>query len=281
MDVNQMIDFHQQKAALATISAIPVPKSEASEFGIIQVDNDGRMIGFAEKPEDPKEIPGRPGWCLASMGNYVFNSRFLVRELMNSVDKNKGYDFGQDILPAIFNDYPVYVYDFNTNIVPGESAHSRGYWKDVGTLEAFYQANLDICSVTPEFNLYNKQWPLRTTQENVPPAKFVFAGGGEGDPLGHALDSVVSGGCIISGATVKKCVLSQNVVINNNAYIENSVVFPDVTLGQNCKVRNAIIEKGVMIPEDFEVGYNTEQDAKLFHLTQDGIVVVPKKARFS
>ncbi len=280
MDVNQMIDFHQQKAALATISAIPVPKEEATDFGIIQIDNDGRMIGFEEKPEDPKEIPGRPGWCLASMGNYIFNSRFLVRELMNCVDRDQGFDFGNDILPAIFNDYPVYVYDFNTNIVPGESALSRGYWKDVGTLEAFYEANLNICSVTPEFNLYNRQWPLRTLQENAPPAKFVFAGGGDNDPLGQALDSVVSGGCIVSGATIKTCVLSQNVVVNTNSIVENSVIFPDVTIGQNCKIRNTIVEKGVTIPDDYEVGYDLEKDTARFSVTSDGIIIIPKTATF-
>ncbi|MGL1936491.1 MAG: glucose-1-phosphate adenylyltransferase [Fibrobacterales bacterium] len=280
MDVNQMIDYHQQKAALATVSAIPVPREEAMDFGVIQVDNDGRMIGFEEKPEDPKEIPGRPGWCLASMGNYIFNSRFLVRELMNCVDRDNGFDFGQDILPAIFNDYPVYVYDFNTNIVPGESALSRGYWKDVGTIEAFYEANLNICAVTPEFNLYNKQWPLRTLQENAPPAKFVFAGGNDTDPLGQALDSVVSGGCIISGATVRTSVLSQNVVINTNATVENAVIFPEATIGQNCKIRNVIIEKGVDIPDDYEIGYDLEKDTERFCVTSDGIIVVPKNAQF-
>ena len=280
MDVNQMLDFHQQKAALATVSAIPVRKEEATEFGIIEVDPDGRMVGFEEKPKNPKEIPGRPGWCLASMGNYIFNSRFLVRELMNNESKKEGHDFGKNILPAIYKDYPVYVYNFNTNVIPGDSNFSQGYWRDVGTIDAFYEANMDICAVTPEFNLYNHKWPIRTKHENYAPAKFVFGGEDDKDRKGRALDSVVSEGCIVSGGTVIQSILSPNVRINSYSEVLNSVIFPDVNVGRGAKIKRAIIEKGVSIPEKFQIGYDPAQDAKLFHVTKSGITVVAKKAKF-
>ncbi len=279
MDVNQMLDYHVEKAAMATISAIPVPVEEAHAFGIIEVDEEWRMIGFDEKPklEDTKQIPGRPGWALASMGNYIFNSKFLVRELLSDATlENSHHDFGRDILPSIFNRHPVYVYDFLTNRVPGETERSQGYWRDIGTLRAFYEANMDCCHISPVFNLYNNKWPLRTINWNLPPAKFVF---GESDPegrLGVAQDSIVSEGCILSGGTVKTSILSPGCRIHSHALVEGSILFPNVDVGRGARIRNTIIEKGVQIPAGFEIGYDAEADGKRFFVGPTGLVVIPK-----
>lgn len=272
MDINQMIGFHLSRAALLTIAAISVPVEEASEFGIIEVDTDNRMIGFQEKPKEPKEIPGRPGFCLASMGNYIFTSKFLVRELLKG-SRDGATDFGKHIIPALFKDYPVYVYDFNSNIVRGEQAHTRGYWRDVGTIDAFFEANMDICTENPSFDLYNHYWPIRTFNWNQPPARFVS---GENSHQGSAIDSVVSAGCIINGGTVVKSVLSPGVTVQKDAFVEESILFPDVTIGPGAKVRKAIIEKGLHIPAGFEIGYDLKRDSILFHVTESGIVVIAK-----
>lgn len=278
MDINQMLEYHIRKAAVATISAIPVPIAEAAgAFGVLEVDEDGRMIGFEEKPARPKAMPGRPGWALASMGNYIFNSKFLVRELLSDSEiENSQHDFGKDILPAIYNNHSVYVYDFNTNRLRGESEASLGYWRDIGTLEAFYEANMDCCAVSPTFNLYNNKWPLRTVNWNLPPAKFVF---GEKDPqrrLGIAEDSIVSEGCILSGGQVVHSVLSPGCTVHSHARVTDSILFPNVDVGGGAKVHRAIVEKGVRIPPGFEVGLNPEKDRQRFHITETGIVVIPK-----
>lgn len=274
MDVNQMINFHLSRAALLTIAAIPVPIEEASEFGIIEVDSDNRMIGFQEKPREPKQMPDRPGWCLASMGNYIFTSKFLVRELLKS-SGDGATDFGKHIIPSLYPEYPVYVYDFNTNIVRGEQSRTKGYWRDVGTLDALFDANMDICAENPAFDLYNNYWPIRTYNWNQPPARF-FAGGEGISSQGAAIDSVVSAGCVIGGGTVVKSVLSPAVSIQKDAFVEESILFPDVTIGPGAKVRRAIIEKGLHIPAGFEIGYNLERDRALFHVTDSGIVVLAK-----
>jgi len=273
MDINQMIDFHLSRAALLTIAAIPVPVSEAREFGIIEVDADNRMIGFEEKPKEPKEMPGHPGWCLASMGNYLFTSKFLVRELLKGANSG-ATDFGKHIIPRLYKEYPVYVYDFNTNIVRGEQASTKGYWRDVGTLDAFFEANMDLCSENPPFDLYNNYWPIRTFNWNQPPARF-FAGDNNAHQ-GAAVDSIVSAGCIIGGGTVVKSILSPGVTIQKDALVEESILFPNVTIGPGAKVRRAIVEKGLHIPAGFQIGYDLERDKKLFHVTESGIVVLAK-----
>jgi glucose-1-phosphate adenylyltransferase len=274
MDINQMIGFHLSRSALLTIAAIPVTVEEASEFGIIEVDSDSRMIGFEEKPKNPKEIPGRPGWCLASMGNYIFTSKFLVRELLKG-SRDGATDFGKHIIPALYKEFPVYVYDFNSNIVRGEQAHTRGYWRDVGNIDAFFEANMDICTENPQFDLYNHYWPIRTFNWNQPPARFV-AGENAHSHQGTAIDSVVSPGCIISGGTVVKSVLSPGVSVQKDALVEESILFPDVTVGPGTKIKRAIIEKGLHIPAGFEIGYDLKRDSILFHVTESGIVVIAK-----
>ena len=274
MDFTQMVDFHMAKGALCTVSAFPVPIEEATEFGVIEVDEDGRMVGFEEKPAAPKPMPGRPGWCLCSMGNYLFHSKFLVRELMADAQKNSAHDFGKDIIPNIYHTYPVYVYDFTTNRIPGESA---AYWRDVGTLSALFEANLDLVKVSPEFNLYNHKWPLRTINWNAAPAKFVF-NEAEGDPprRGSAHDSIISDGCIISGGNVDTSVLAPHCFVHSYAQVEESILFPDVQVGRHAKVRRAIVEKGVRIPPGAKIGFDLEKDAERFHVSEEGIVVIPK-----
>ena len=277
MDVNQMMEYHVRKSAVATISAIPVPLAEATEFGVIEVDEEGRMIGFEEKPARPKSMPGRPGWALASMGNYIFNSKFLVRELLSdSKIENSMHDFGRDILPSIYNHHPVYVYDFQTNIIKGESENTAGYWKDVGTLEALYESNMDSCSVSPPFNLYNTKWPLRTVNWNLPPAKFVFGKGDNDHRRGIAEDSIISEGCILSGGRAIHSVLSPGCYIHSYARVTDSILFPQVDVGRGAIIQRAIIEKGVHIPPGFEIGVDLEKDRQRFHVTDNGIVVIAK-----
>jgi len=274
MDVNQMVDFHISHQAMLTIAAIPVPVSEAGEFGIIEVNENGRMIGFEEKPKNPKEIPRRPGWCLASMGNYIFTSKFLVRQLLDIHQSNpKAIDFGHNIVPYLYPSHPVYVYDFTTNLVRGEYPKTKGYWRDVGTIDAFYEANMDICVQEPKFDLYNEAWPIRTFNWNMPPAKFSRGTDGE---QGTAINSVISSGCVISSSSVVNSVLSPGVTVQKDALVEDSIIFPDVTIGPGAKIRKAIIEKGLHIPAGFEIGYNLERDSAVFHLTESGIVVLAK-----
>ena len=211
------------------------------------------------------------------MGNYIFNSKFLVRELLSdSKLDNSHHDFGRDILPSIYNRHPVYVYDFNENRIKGENDASRGYWKDVGTLEAYYEANMDCCAVSPIFNLYNNKWPLRTINWNLPPAKFVF---GENDPEGRkgaAFDSIVCEGVILSGGTVNHSILSPGCNIHSHAQITDSILFPNVDVGRGARIHKAIIEKGVKLPPNFQVGFDAEKDQERFHVTEDGIVVIAK-----
>ena len=274
MDLTQMIDFHMTKGALCTVSAFPVPIEDATEFGVIEIDEDGRMIGFEEKPAAPKPMPGRPGWALCSMGNYLFHSKFLVRELMADAQKNSAHDFGKDIIPNIYHTYPVYVYDFTTNRIPGENT---AYWRDVGTLSALFDANMDLIKVSPEFNLYNSKWALRTINWNAPPAKFVF-NEAEGDPprRGTALDSIICDGCIVSGGAVDGSILAPHCFVHSYARVEESILFPNVEVGRFAQVRRAIVEKGVKIPEGAKIGFDLARDAERFHVSEDGIVVIPK-----
>ncbi|MBK8801554.1 MAG: glucose-1-phosphate adenylyltransferase [Fibrobacteres bacterium] len=274
MDLTQMIDFHMVKGALCTVSAFPVPVEEASEFGVIEVDEDGRMVGFEEKPSHPKPMPGRPGWALCSMGNYLFHSKFLVRELLSDAQKSSAHDFGKDIIPNIYHTYPVYVYDFTTNRIPGETA---AYWRDVGTLQALFEANLDLVKVSPEFNLYNPKWALRSINWNAPPAKFVF-NEEEGEPprRGFAHDSIVCDGCIVSGGGVTRSILAPHCFVHSFAQVEESILFPDVEVGRHAMVRRAIVEKGVRIPPGAKIGFDLEKDAERFHVSEEGIVVISK-----
>ena len=279
MDVSQMLDFHKEKNADLTISAIPIPIEQASEFGIMEVDDNWRLINFVEKPQSrPKSIPGNPDMCLASMGNYIFDKEILLDALYRD-DKieSSHHDFGKDVIPMLLNEGKnIYVYNFKENTVLGMSDAERGYWRDVGSIDAYWQANMDLLESNPELNLYSKEWPLRTFNYNYPPAKFIWQ---EGDRVGMATNSLVSEGCIVSGGMLSHCVLSPKVRINSYSQIFDSILMENVEVGRYSKIRKAIIDKNVKIPPNTRIGYNWEEDVNRgFIVSAEGVVVVPKGA---
>jgi glucose-1-phosphate adenylyltransferase len=272
MNIREMIEFHEQKRAEVTVAAIPVEKRHAHEFGVIETEPDGRIHGFVEKRADAPTIPGDPDRVFASMGNYIFSTRVLLRELhRDAQDDNSSHDFGRDILPRLVGRVPMYAYDFQTNFIPGEPAGKPAYWRDVGTIDAYYEANMDIRSIDPALNLYNRQWPLITAGYSDPPAKFVFD---EERRRGQAIDSVVSGGVILSGGVVRNSVVGRNVRVHSGALVEDSILFDGCDIGRRAKIRRAILDKNVQVPEDMLIGYDPEADRKQHHVTESGIVVV-------
>jgi glucose-1-phosphate adenylyltransferase len=280
MDVRQMLEFHVRNEAALTVAALPVKVAEASAFGVIEVNEDWRMVGFEEKPERPKEIPGRPGWALASMGNYVFNPQTLGGALeRDAAKKDSAHDFGKSIVPMLYGAEPVYVYDFLQNDVPGTEPAGRGYWRDVGTLESFWDAHMDLIAVAPILNLYNERWPIHSTLRPMPPAKFVFAD--QGDRMGFATDSMVSPGCIISGGHIHRTILFPKVRINSYSSVEESILMDGVEVGRYCRLRRAIVDKGVTIPPRTDIGVDNNQDRQRgLHVSDEGLVVVPKNYTF-
>jgi glucose-1-phosphate adenylyltransferase len=267
MDYGTMIAQHVETGADMTVGCIEVDLETAKEFGVMEVDTEGRVIEFAEKPESPKPIPGRPDTALASMGIYVFNRAFLFEQLVRDADMpNSTHDFGKDIIPNVIKRYRVGTYPFRD-----PETGKQAYWRDVGTVDAFWEANLELIGVTPELNLYDKSWPIWTYQEQLPPAKFVFD---DDDRRGMAVDSMVSGGCIISGAVVRDSLLFSNVRVNSFSSVTDSVVLPDVDIGRNCRIRRAVIDRGCHIPEGTAIGEDLEVDAKRYHVTRKGVVLV-------
>ncbi len=277
MDVGQMLHFHKRKKATVTIAAIPKPIEEASEFGVIQVDKQNKIIGFEEKPKKPKEMPGKAGYALVSMGNYIFNRDDLVDVLeKDSKDSESVHDFGKSIIPGMLAEgAELYVYDFTKNKIEGVSYRERGYWMDVGSRDAYWQANMDLTSVSPVFNLYNAHWPIYTRPLNYPPAKFVFSNE-SGGRVGMATDSLVSEGCIISGGHINRSVLSPNVRINSYSYVTDSVLMEGVDVGRYSRIQRAIIDKNVKIPAGAEIGFDIERDKKRFAVSTNGIVLIGK-----
>ena len=276
MDCRQMLDFHVEHKAACTVAAIPVPLHEGREFGIIDVGPDGRMKGFVEKPKNPPPMPGNPKMCLASMGNYLFSTDLLVKEVVrDAADEGSAHDFGKSIISELYKREPVYVYDFAQNVIAGQEEKERGYWRDVGNIDTYYQSNMDLVEVDPTFNLYNDKWPIYTHVNNYPPAKFVFADK-EHDRVGSATDSLVSEGCIISGGRVHRSVLSPKVRVNSFSEVQDSILFENVTIGRRCRIRRAIIDKNVEIPPGMTIGYDLEEDRRRFHVTSGGVVVIPK-----
>ncbi|HEY9744693.1 MAG TPA: glucose-1-phosphate adenylyltransferase [Oculatellaceae cyanobacterium] len=276
MDVSQMIEYHKMQAADLTIVAIPVPIEQASEFGIIEVDNMYRVTGWQEKPKVPKEMPDRPGYALASMGNYVFNREVLVEELIEDAENpHSQHDFGKNVIASmIAKGRRVFVYDFATNIVPGQTESERGYWRDVGTIDAYWEANMDLVAIEPVFNLYHREWPIKTYSYQAPPAKYIF---NDEERRGFATDSIVSDGCIISGGRLVRCVLSPYCRINSFAVVEDSILMHGVNVGRHAQIRRAIIDKYVDIPPYTRIGYDREEDeARGFYVSEGGITVVPK-----
>ena len=276
MDVNQMLQEHLANEADLTIATIPVPVTEAHHFGIVEIDDDWRVTGFVEKPKSgAKTIPGRPDMVLASMGNYIFDTRVMIDVLQRNSLRDSAHDFGREIIPEMYPRMKVFAYDFAKNYIPGEEGHNRGYWRDVGTVDAFFEASMDLVSVTPAFNLYNPLWPIVSAPMNLPPAKFVFADS-KSQRIGIATDSLVSDGVIISGGTINRCVLHPRVRIHSYSDIDESILMDGVEIGRHSRIRRAIIDKGVKIPANTTIGYDIEADRQRFTVTESGIVVVPK-----
>ena len=268
MDYGAMIAYHVESGADMTVGCLEMETERAREFGVMSVDMEGRVRSFAEKPNDPESIPGSPGKSLISMGIYVFNRSFLFEQLIQDADTPRSsHDFGKDIIPSVIKQYRVMAHTFR-DPRSGEQA----YWRDVGTLDAFWEANLELIGVTPPLSLYDKSWPIWTYQEQLPPAKFVFD---DEDRRGMAVDSMVSGGCIISGSTVRHSLLFSNVRVNSYAYVKDSVVLPDVVIGRNCTVRNAVIDRYCQIDEGTVIGLDQDADRKAgFYVSEGGVTLV-------
>ena len=275
MDIMHMIEAHLDNGADVTIAAYPTSLEEGRRFGILQVDRDFRITEFQEKPTEPKSIPGRPTHCLASMGNYLFSVDKLVEMLSDDASRQTSdHDFGKDVLPrALADGKRLYAYDFARNPIPGQQGPNT-YWRDVGTLDSYWEANMDLVAVKPQFDLYNEEWPLRTSAEYSPPAKFVHE---EEARTGRAVNSLVAGGVIISGATLRNSVAFRRVRVNSYATVENSVLFDNVTVGRHCQVVNAIIDKNVVVPDGTRIGFDQAEDkARGLTVMPSGIVTVPK-----
>ncbi len=267
MDYSQMIRHHINTEADVTIGAIEVPLEEAKDFGVMSVDANNMVTAFTEKPAKPSPSPTNPKVSLASMGIYVFNAKFLYQALLeDSKNPKSSNDFGKDIIPSLIGKKKVSTVRF-TDPVTGED----GYWRDVGTVDAYYEANIELCGVTPQLNMYDNRWPIMTYQHQLPPAKFVF---NDKDRRGMAVDSLVSAGCIVSGGKLKRAVLFNNVRVNSYSSIKSSVILPNATIGRNCHIKNAIIDRDCEIPENTRIGYDREQDAKRFFISEKGIVLV-------
>jgi glucose-1-phosphate adenylyltransferase len=272
MNIRQMIEYHVEKRAGVTIAAIPVQKEMASEFGVIETTDDGSIVGFHEKNPNAPTMPSDPSRVHASMGNYVFSTDVLLRELMADGDReDSSHDFGKDILPSLIGRADMYAYDFQTNIIPGDPIGSPQYWRDVGTLDAYYEASMDLRAVSPELNLYNRQWPLRTAGYFDAPAKFVFDEEGR---RGLAIDTIIAGSSIVSGGKVTGSVLGRGVRVHTGVSVIDSVIFDNCDIGRHAKVKRAILDKNVKIPPGTEIGYNLEEDRKKYHVTESGIVVI-------
>jgi len=274
MDVTQMINFHRTNRADITIAALEVPVEEASRFGVFSVDEDARVTGFTEKPSAPERIPGRET-CFASMGNYIFPTRKLIEVLLEGKKTHADLDFGKHVIPMMLaNGDRVFAYNFSDNVIPGMKAEERGYWRDVGTIDSYYEANMDLVNVSPQLNLYNYKWPILTNQGNLPPAKTVFD---DDERRGQNIDSYVCAGCITSGSTVRRSILGPRCKVNSYSLVEDSILFENVTVGRHVKIRKTIIDKNVVIPDGSEIGYDLAEDRrKGYTVTESGIVVVPR-----
>lgn len=273
MDIRQMLNYHNEKQAVLTVAAIRVPIEEASSFGIIEVDGNGRMVGFQEKPKNPKCIPGQPGYALASMGNYIFETNTLLSELTADAEKEEStHDFGKDIIPDLYPDNPVYVYDFSVNQIEGEIG---AYWRDVGTLDAYWQSHMDLVSDNPPFSLYNRKWPLHTFYPPLPPATFI-----DTDKYKTNISqSMISAGCYIQGSTISRSILGFRCNIAAGVEISESIFVGDAKIGEGCRIKRAIIDKQVEIAPGTSIGEDLALDRQRFTVSEGGIVVIPKGAR--
>jgi len=268
MDYAKMLRFHVERNADATIASIEVPVTESRRFGIVAIDENERVTGFQEKPATASHIPGTPGVALASMGIYIFRADVLVRALEeDAAQPESQHDFGKNIIPLLIHTAPVYCYRFYD-----ENKKAAKYWRDIGTLDAYYEASMDLCQVNPEFNLYDPEWPLRTYQPQAPPAKFVFAE--QGRRCGQALDSVISTGCIVSGSRVSGSILCPNVRVHSFCEIDQTILMPGVRVGRHARIRRAIVDRDVLIPRGALIGFDPEEDRRRHTVTEGGVVIV-------
>jgi glucose-1-phosphate adenylyltransferase len=267
MDYGPMLAAHVEQGADITVGCIEVPLEQARSFGVIAVDAGWRVIRFAEKPRDPEALPGRSGTALASMGIYVFGTDFLIEQLTrDAADTGSNHDFGRNIIPGAIENHAVHAYSFRD-----ASGDSQGYWRDVGTVDSYWQANMELIEIEPELNLYDQDWPIWTYQEQLPPAKFVFD---DPDRRGTALNSMVAGGCIVAGASIRRSVLFPNVHVEAHSDVDESVVLPNVRVGKSCRIRRTILDKGCVVPDHLAIGYDRDKDARRFHMTPGGITLV-------
>jgi glucose-1-phosphate adenylyltransferase len=270
MDYGEMLAAHAASAADVTIACLEVPIKDATAFGVMAVDEYERVTAFQEKPENPAPMPGDPTRALASMGIYIFNAKFLYEQLIRDADNaHSAHDFGKDIIPRLVNRYRVFAHRFSDSCVgaPGDVP----YWRDVGTVEAYWEANMELAKITPDLNLYDDKWPIWTYQEQLPPAKFVFD---DSDRRGMAVDSMVSGGCIISGASVHSSVLFSSVHVDSYSTVNDSVILPKVHIGQHVRLNRVVVDKGCRIPNGLEVGFDREKDAQRFYVSENGITLI-------
>lgn len=274
MDYNDMLAFHLEKNADLTVAAVEVDQQEARAFGVIGVNEEGRIIDWSEKPQEPKTVPGKPGRSLASMGVYIFNTEALVKNVIaDAKSPSSSHDFGKDVVPRMMKDHRVFVHSFT------EPNNPEGrYWRDIGTLDAYWEANMDICSVEPQCNLYDPQWPIRSHQQQVPPARIVSSpADANGERLdGTLIDSLIAGGCVVSGGSVTRTVMAPKVRVEAGAVVEDSVLLEGVRVCRGAKVRKAIIDQDVVVPEGFEIGHDAQGDQSRFTISSGGIVILPK-----
>ncbi len=269
MDYGPMLAFHVEKAADLTIGCIEVPLPEASSFGVMSTAPSGQVTSFCEKPDKPEPTSANSDVALVSMGIYIFSTEFLIEQLIKDAElgDQSNHDFGKDIIPSVIAEHQVFAYPFRS----GGNSGAQAYWRDVGTVDAYWQANLELIEVTPELNLYDKEWPIWTYQEQNPPAKFVFD---EKDRRGIAVDSMVSGGSIIAGASVKRSLVFSNVTVDEHSQIKDSVILPEVNIGKNCRISHAVIDKGAIIPDGTVIGENVKLDTELYYVSPGGVVLV-------
>ena len=293
MNYYSMIDFHRAKDADLTVAVVEMDKANSSNLGVVDVDSNGKVFGFQEKPEKPKTIPGEPNKIYASMGIYVFGRLSIERELHEDAKKNNSsHDFGRDIIPQMVKKGAnIFAYNFSRqailevagsrSIIDGragidENKKEAKYWRDIGTIDAYFEANMDLVQVEPVFNLYDREWPIRTYQEQFPPAKTVYAGDKETGRIGLALDSVISSGCVVSGGKIQRSILSPNVRINSYSQVDDAILMEGVKVGRHAKIKRAIIDKDVNIPQGIVIGHDLEEDKKRFYVSESGIVIVAK-----
>ena len=277
MDVSDMVAFHGDSDADLTVATLPVPREEAKAFGCVDVDERGRVTGFIEKPENPPGLPGRPDMTLVSMGNYVFKTEALLSELRRCAAlPGSSHDFGKDIMASAHERLNVCAYDFTQKTVAGESEESRGYWRDVGTLDSYFEASMDLVSISPRLSLYNPHWPVRGLPPTSGPAKFVFSDKQQGR-RGRAYDSIVGAGTIVSGGRIRHTVCFNDVRVNSFSRVRDSVLFPHVEVGRGARLRNCIVDKGVSIPEGEVIGEDLERDRERFTVSSGGVIAVSRR----